>query len=483
MTELLLQSALSAAKSKHLATEAAQIRTNCLAQHGDNQSLLSCPECYGRLLEAFRARYLSPTTATTTSSSSSDQQEREWFTARRTFLSRLDSVLAAAREYQVPPQAVDDRVREERAKWYAERVRGSLLRLMAEDPAGRGAVSGKLEDLSSAAADTSRLAGLAGLGGEIAEVLRRGPLAVLEEKGMADLPGRLAGARDQEGRVEVLREAFFTAEDGSVPGDHQKYLDMLVDQRLSMEQVVDRILEERRAAAGAREQMNKLSQRLDELRRARAAHELQKSKKAQRRESLAQQRVPDELYELPACAVCGAAPSTKEFFCCSICAVLAGTGAQQQPTVFCSRRCEEEGHASHAKTHTCSSASECVQLRPKPPPGATDGQDVIMQDETPPGSSDLRFCTECLTTLKQPAMWCSLGCADANFQRHREEVHLPERKKLGLSVDDEAQLEYDNVNNSNRGYRARDLRALTTSLEDAAREWEGKNRVRLQGVD
>lgn len=132
-----------------------------------------------------------------------------------------------------------------------------------------------------------------------------------------------------------------------------------------------------------------------------------------------------------------------------------------------------------------------------------------------PQSADIHFCTECLTTLKQPTTWCSLTCADANFQRHREEVHLSERKKLGLPhMDDgegekkekekeegegegeegKTQIEYltgtdgndnDNGNgNDNRGgrskYRAKDIRALTTSLEQAVQEWEGRNRVRLQ---
>jgi hypothetical protein len=96
------------------------------------------------------------------------------------------------------------------------------------------------------------------------------------------------------------------------------------------------------------------------------------------------------------------------------------------------------------------------------------------------------FCTECLTALKQPTVWCSLTCADANFQTHREEIHIPARKRLGLSVDDEQQLEYlplpsNSGVGSKRKYRAKDIKALTTSLGEAVRQWEEKNRVRLQG--
>jgi hypothetical protein len=343
---------------------------------------------------------------------------------------------------------------------------------------------------------------------EVAEILSRGQLAVAAGgKGMeVGMLERLAAAGDdQAGKVGVLKEMFFEGDDGTVPEDQQKYLDMLLHQGLSMEQVVDRILEERQAALGAREQTDKLTQRLNELRRARTAHEAQKSRKAQRRESLAQQRVPDELYVLPACTVCGETPRTDEFFCCSICTVLAGTGVQEKQTVFCSRRCEEKGYVSlnqpvippplsvlvsdrrawqapHAETHICSSAWDCIQVQQKPQTGASGDQDTRM-DEAPPASNDLCFCTECLTSLKQPTLWCSPACADANFQSHREGIHVPERKKLGLDVDDEAQLEDSGESSDgNRKYHAKNIRALLTPLENAVKEWEERNRVQLQST-
>jgi hypothetical protein len=105
--------------------------------------------------------------------------------------------------------------------------------------------------------------------------------------------------------------------------------------------------------------------------------------------------------------------------------------------------------------------------------------------EPPPAPGDLCFCTECLTTLAQPTIWCCLACADADFQRHREEIHLPERKTLGLVVDDEGQLEYmDGAadDGSDRRYRAKDISALTTSLDRAAGEWEARNRVTLRDL-
>jgi signal transduction histidine kinase len=417
MPALLLQAAAAASNSSGLAAQAAQIKANCHAQHGDTPSLVSCPECYGALLDALRTRYfgtispssssLPPTTTTGGTTTSDDpsqpsnpeteqppqqqqQQQQppqpEWFSSRPAFLADLDALLDAAKTYQVPPQAVDDRVRAERAAWYAERVRGSLLRLLVadEDEGGMAAlrrvVFERLEDSSVTAvpvaaeggglapAATGASAGIqdgddgggdpAALARVVAEMLAQGGLRAA---GAADLQRKLAAAaaagKNRTARdVELLRDAFFTAEDGvTVPENHQRYLDMLQHEGLSMEQVVDRILEERQAAAGAKEQADKLRQRLDELRRARAAHEALKSRKAERRESLAQQKVPDELYELPACDSCGRATSPSEYFCCDICTVLATAGALPQQTVYCSVECEEKGEVSRPNPNQDSS--------------------------------------------------------------------------------------------------------------------------------
>lgn len=407
MTELLLvQSALATSNSEHLVAEAAQIRSNCLARHpnrlhqennnNDNNnnsnssdpdkpiSLLSCPECYASLIEAVRTRYSlggtsssSSTTTTTTAAATiastfsgqqrqqrqqQQQQQSEWFAPRRAFLAALDDLLARAREYQIGPGSVDERVRGERRLWYAEQVRasGSLLRFLL--PAAEGEDGGeeaeeallkKLDEWAEAASSSARPVRFAK---EMAQLLSGGTGGLSADgEGPGQGPGnggvlvgkRMLEAGDEASRVEVLREAFFTAPSPSsssssaVPDeDSRKYLDMLRGEGLTMEQVVERIVEEKRAAAGAKGQIAALSQRLDELRRARAAYELQK----QRRESLAQQRVPEEMYELPACAVCGDAPSARDFFCCTICAILAGKGVQPQKTVFCSRSCEEKGH-------------------------------------------------------------------------------------------------------------------------------------------
>lgn len=339
MPELILQSAHAATDNKNLIAEAAQIQSACRDQHPDTETLLACPQCYGAVLEAFRAHYAGAT------SDGQQPWQQKWSTSRSQFLSELNALIDSAKEYQIPPSAIDDRVRAERSWWYTERVRVSLLRLMVEDPASRDAVLEKLEDLPT---ETDPVT----LAREVADILAKGRFA--EGDGTeTDLLEQLTAADTdptKSGDV-LLTDALFKNGDGTVPEDHQKYLDMLLLQGLSMEQVVDRILDERQTAIGAREQTDKLDQRLDELRRARAAHEAQKTRKAQRRESLAQQKLPDELYELPNCAVCGDAPRAEDYLTCSVCAILAAAGARAGPTVFCSERCEQQGHVRLTNHH------------------------------------------------------------------------------------------------------------------------------------
>jgi hypothetical protein len=145
-------------------------------------------------------------------------------------------------------------------------------------------------------------------------------------------------------------------------------------------------------------------------------------------------------------------------------------------------------------------AEDTTQTAPGTSEPTTTATTTSPSSTTSPATTpaEVCFCTECLTTLKQPTAWCSRSCADASFARHREEVHLPERKKMDLDVhSDEALFEAVNLPSSNgegsatttttttmtttgRRYRAKDIGALITSLEDAVREWESKYRVRLE---
>lgn len=69
--------------------------------------------------------------------------------------------------------------------------------------------------------------------------------------------------------------------------------------------------------------------------------------------------------------------------------------------------------------HSCAAGRECVQLS---------DEDVDMM-----GSQDsgVVICRECAEDLDRATTYCSERCASGDFQRHREDVHVPGRRKLG----------------------------------------------------
>lgn len=80
------------------------------------------------------------------------------------------------------------------------------------------------------------------------------------------------------------------------------------------------------------------------------------------------------------------------------------------------------------------------------------------------------FCQECVESLKLPSLFCSPRCFNANFQRHREQVHLPARAKRDIEMDDEKMLEFSSEDKST--YRARKLEDHFITLDDAVGEYQ-----------
>lgn len=95
--------------------------------------------------------------------------------------------------------------------------------------------------------------------------------------------------------------------------------------------------------------------------------------------------------------------------------------------------------------------------------------DVDMDDGE---DGDPVYCRECVTDLEVPAIFCDAKCYDANFQRHREDVHLPEREKLHRGFDDERELEFAADDRSR--YRARKIEDHFITQNEAFREYEQK---------
>ncbi|KAM7205621.1 hypothetical protein V8F33_000947 [Rhypophila sp. PSN 637] len=468
MPELLIQSSKTVSRDKKLAAEVSQIRQNCKTDHSE-KTLVECPDCYAKVLEAFRIRYL-------------ESPDDEWFKSRGGhMLQELDKMIAKAKEYQLSPADIDEQMKEEQAKWYVEQARAMVLTLMVDDLvdnlAGRDAV---LEELYEPPYD-------------LTTIQQKTAALVFKNKYMrnvdvASISDRLASASDRGSQLKVLKEAFFTPPPGSdLPkAPYDEYYKQLKYKKLSMDQVMERVMEDRQSAIGKHTQAEKLKGRLADLKRARAAHELEKKKKAKTLANSVKNSVPDELYNLPPCAAaCGQTPSTEEFPCCIVCDILVTNGVQEQRTVYCSSECREKAYDDHVEaTHACSAGDNCIQLQEQ-------DEDAITEDDSFPegmSSSTAHFCSECLTSLKQPTLWCSAECAAHDFQQHRENVHLPERKKLKLDVAaDKDQLVYDEQTGDKESsylspkktYHAKDIKSHLISFDEALRDWEKQNGVEM----
>lgn len=78
----------------------------------------------------------------------------------------------------------------------------------------------------------------------------------------------------------------------------------------------------------------------------------------------------------------------------------------------------------------------------------------------------LVFCRECVVDIKTAAsVFCSPRCYEDNFQRHREDVHLPDRERNQRQVNDRSQLEYESVDE--RRYRPLKIEEHFITMDDA----------------
>ena len=302
--------------------DAQQIRLSCTQDHG-KETLVECDECYGKLVEGLRSRYI-------------DSSDAEWFAGRRAFLQELEALFSAAKRYEVDPRDIEARIQAEKRKWYQESVGTTANRLIVDDITSRDDILDRLYEQHLILEDLVK---------EVREAMSR---VAPPPSDVEDLLQRIISAKDPLDRLEVYKEAFFLEgkEGQSMQEGGEPYLDLLKN-GMSMEQVAGRILEARQASAGARVQKEKHIRRLDELRRGRTAHELQKTKKkTKNRETFPETQVPEEMYDLPPCAVCSATVDTDDFLTCCLCQVLVDLGVQAKPTVYCSGGCHAQGYVS-----------------------------------------------------------------------------------------------------------------------------------------
>lgn len=85
------------------------------------------------------------------------------------------------------------------------------------------------------------------------------------------------------------------------------------------------------------------------------------------------------------------------------------------------------------------------------------------------------FCKECLEKHRLESVYCSARCADVNFQRHREQVHLPERRRRGTDDRDEEDLIWENE--FRQRYHARDIHMHLMPLGELLADYQHRNNI------
>lgn len=115
------------------------------------------------------------------------------------------------------------------------------------------------------------------------------------------------------------------------------------------------------------------------------------------------------------------------------------------------------------ESHACASGNYCTQI--------TD-EDIDMDMD----SKRLLLCRECTHLHKVESIFCSLRCADNNFRRHREDVHIPGRTRRSIQVNrDIDDIVFDADDRSR--YHARDIKLHVVSLDDMLEEFAQKNGI------
>ncbi|CAJ2503899.1 Uu.00g112930.m01.CDS01 [Anthostomella pinea] len=434
---------LTLQRERKLCAEDVQtIKAECARDHGKIH-VVECPDCWTRLLNRMRDRYLNSAT-------------KEWFSGRRAFLQELDTLFTRAHQHDVDFRTIDQRIYDEKKDWYRDKVRSLNLHKACQTPAEARALQQKLNDRSITADQ---------LASDLQEAFSDG--AVRNEEVFNGFIDALRAAKSPKARTDAYIDIFFQPNhDVAGAAKSQKYMDMVAN-GMPIADAINAMLRDRQLAKGHQdEEKHQLLKKYEELKRAKAAHELDRAKKDKARQDRARaaaaaSRQHDE-HQLPPCAVCLKKVDAKDFSACPLCQLLAEHfGVRREPVVFCSQECNDAGYRGHMQaTHECASGMDCVQLH---------DEDVDM-DAGPPV---VVFCRECVESLGVQTIFCSARCYADNFQQHRDLLHLIEREKARLEVDDKGQLEFDPQDRSR--YRARKIEDHIVTLPDAMAAWQRKS--------
>ncbi|GAW26975.1 hypothetical protein SAMD00023353_6000220 [Rosellinia necatrix] len=410
------------------------IKDSCIREHGKTH-VVECSECWARLINRLRDRYL-------------NSAIKEWFSGRRAFLQELDDLFTKARQHEADLKTIEQRIADEKKEWFRDKVRNLGLHSATRSSVESRTLQQKLNDRDI---PTDKLLS------ELRECLGADP--ELREEVYSAFSKQVRVAQAPTARIQAYKDVVFQAERDPVGAARsQKYIDLIED-RKPVAEVISAMVRDRQSAKGDLDQKQTLQKKLEELRRARTAHEVSKNKRDQMRQDKARAAMGDAAETLSSCTVCDKPVNMGAVLACPLCHLLnAHFEVLEKPTLFCSEICLEENYDSHVKaSHECSSGFDCLNL-------------IDPNSEMEVDDPSVVFCRECVEDLGQPSAFCGLRCYDVSFQRHRDSVHIPEREKRKLEMDDENQLEFSPEDDTR--YSARKIEEHVIGLRDAMAYWQ-----------
>lgn len=304
----------------------------CVTEH-KKEHPTECPECWPRIINRMRDRYL-------------NSSNREWFSGRRLFLQDLNTMFAEVLEHKKTLTDLEGRIQAEKEEWCREKLKNIGLISATDRP---DAVQRLLNDKEKP---------LEQLITELITTLSKD--AGDSEKAFEDFMQKLETAPSSDVRTEAYAETFFqTKRDPNSAASCNDYADMVRNGK-SMSDTITLMVRERQAQGIKKAEKQSLLRRRDELTRAKAANAAAVAKKAKARQDRARAAAAAaQEYDLPPCENCKKAVDPQNLSFCDFCVTLADVYgfSDSSPTYFCSTECWEDGIVCIFLTH-------CERLRP-----------------------------------------------------------------------------------------------------------------------
>ncbi len=305
--------------SASLLSLAAAIKENCAKSHA-REHVVTCPTCYGELIELVRAEY--PLTLTI--------KPGHWCYGRDGFLAELHEMLSSAKSYKLSAMAIDERIMAEKKQFVLERTsKDRSLVTLGEAALGKAVFQSKRNQ------PEPDVLGL--IKGIIGAAAARRPESVVEAKSQTE---RLQAVRSRAERWEVSRNILFPDGVPDSAGANAMRKKIASGQSLGEAFLQENLDHERERLSREKAQLLK---RIEEFRRAKAGFEAQKRKKVAAQTPSSS--VADKLANV--CATCdeAIAPAAKRHPCIT-CLVEANLDLQRESTVWCSTKCVEAAYVS-----------------------------------------------------------------------------------------------------------------------------------------